>query len=331
MKGANIISLLSSDGYIIINKKLAKKLGIESAILIGELCAEYMYYSNTDKLDEDGGFYSTRENIEANTTLNSYTQRKVMNELQEANIIQIKRKGIPAKNFYYINSEELEKVLTDNDDHDTKDFTENCYEDTEKTSSVNFTHQGPSPVNINNNNIKNNKNNKSNTITRKSTTKNNSTEIGNYSVDDLDNNSVKNNNDKSVSEYNFGIQNNKTRKPNLYEKCLAMINDYTNDSELKYLLIQYLKLTLEMKDNKLYANQWKGLLNKLSSLSSDISDQKLIVRTSIEKGWRSFYLPKKDFNNNFNNNRPVDNVVSLDDDSVNHEKAKNPDGTLRYF
>lgn len=110
-----------------------------------------------------------------------------------------------------------------------------------------------------------------------------------------------------------------------------MINDYTNDSELKYLLIQYLKLTLEMKDNKLYANQWKGLLNKLSSLSSDISDQKLIVRTSIEKGWRSFYLPKKDFNNNFNNNRPVDNVVSLDDDSVNHEKAKNPDGTLRYF
>ena len=330
MKGSNIISLLSSDGYIIINKKLAKKIGIESAILIGELCAEYMYYSNTDKLDEDGGFYSTRENIEANTTLNSYAQRKVMNELQEANIIQIKRKGIPAKNFYYINSEELEKVLSDDTDHDTKDFTENCYEDTEKTSSVNteysrcvnFTHQEPQPVNINNNNIKNNnKNNKSNTITRKSTTKNNSTEIGNYSVNDLDNN------DKSVSEYNFGIQNNKSRKPNLYEKCLAMINDYTNDSELKYLLIQYLKLTLEMKDNKLYANQWKGLLNKLSSLSSDISDQKLIVRTSIEKGWRSFYLPKKDFNNN----RPVDNVVSLDDDSVNHEKAKNPDGTLRYF
>ena len=325
MKGANIISLLSSDGYIIINKKLAKKLGIESAILIGELCAEYMYYSNTDKLDEDGGFYSTRENIEANTTLNSYAQRKVLNELQEANIIQIKRKGIPAKNFYYINSEELEKVLTDNDDHDTKNFTENGCGDTEKTSSVNFTHQGPSPVNINNNNIKNNKNNKSNTITRKSITKNNSTETINDSADDLDNTN------KSVSEYNFGIQNNKTRKPNLYEKCLAMINDYTNDSELKYLLIQYLKLTLEIKDNKLYANQWKGLLNKLSSLSSDISDQKLIVRTSIEKGWRSFYLPKKDFNNNFNNNRPVDNVVSLDDDSVNHEKATNPDGTLRYF
>lgn len=137
---------------------------------------------------------------------------------------------------------------------------------------------------------------------------------------------------KSENEFfEFGIQNNKSRKPNLYDKCLALIDNYTNDSELRDLLIQYLKLTLEMKDNKLYANQWKGLLNKLSSLSSDISDQKLIVRTSIEKGWRSFYLPKKDFNNNFNNNRPVDNVVSLDDDSVNHEKAKNPDGTLRYF
>ena len=133
---------------------------------------------------------------------------------------------------------------------------------------------------------------------------------------------------KSENEFfEFGIQNNKTRKPNLYEKCLAMINDYTNDSELRDLLIQYLNLTLEIKDNKLYANQWKGLLNKLSNLSNNISEQKLIVRTSIEKGWRSFYLPKNDFNNN----RPVDNVVIDTDDSVNHDKAKNPDGTLRYF
>ena len=197
-------------------------------------------------------------------------------------------------------------------------------------SLTNQNDEAPSSKCSTNNIINNKVNNNSSSITttsNSSNTKNNFTETKNYSA------KINTTKDKSVSEneFDFGIQNNKSRKPNLYEKCLAMINDYTNDSELKYLLIQYLKLTLEMKDNKLYANQWKGLLNKLSSLSSDISDQKLIVRTSIEKGWRSFYLPKKDFNNNFNNNRPVDNVVSLDDDSVNHEKAKNPDGTLRYF
>lgn len=315
----DIIGLLSTDGYIIYNKKLAKLYGIESAVLIGELCAEHCYYSKTNNLTEDGGFYSTQDNIEANTTLNSYAQRKAMKVLQDANIVKVKRIGLPARNYYYINNEQLLNIFSEDfEDPNVKSLN------TEKSRSSNFKELDLQNLNINNNKINNNKINKSsNTTSNSSNTKNNFTETGNYSA------KINTTKDKSVSEneFDFGIQNNKSRKPNLYDKCLALIDNYTNDSELRDLLIQYLNLTLEIKDNKLYANQWKGLLNKLSNLSNDISEQKLIVRTSIEKGWRSFYLPKNDFNNN----RSVDNVVIDTDDSVNHDKAKNPDGTLRYF
>ena len=41
-----IAELLSSDGYIITNKVLIKKFGLHSAVLIGELCAEYVYWKN---------------------------------------------------------------------------------------------------------------------------------------------------------------------------------------------------------------------------------------------------------------------------------------------
>ena len=63
-----ISKLLSIDGYIQVNKMLIKKLGLHEAIIIGELCAEYNYWEEQGKLDDDM-FYSTRENIENNTFL----------------------------------------------------------------------------------------------------------------------------------------------------------------------------------------------------------------------------------------------------------------------
>ena len=44
-------------------------LGLNEAVLLGELCSEYSYWNNIDKLEDDGYFYSTRENIEENTRI----------------------------------------------------------------------------------------------------------------------------------------------------------------------------------------------------------------------------------------------------------------------
>lgn len=38
-----LIDLLSNTGYIIVNKEIIKKIGLHEAILLGELCSEYIY------------------------------------------------------------------------------------------------------------------------------------------------------------------------------------------------------------------------------------------------------------------------------------------------
>ena len=37
-----LIDLLSNTGYIIVNKEIIKKIGLHEAILLGELCSEYI-------------------------------------------------------------------------------------------------------------------------------------------------------------------------------------------------------------------------------------------------------------------------------------------------
>ena len=105
-----VAKLLSTDGFIQVNKTLIKKIGLHEAILIGELCAEYNYWDEQGKL-EDGYFYSTRDNIEENTGLSEHYQRKALSHLYELGIILIEKKGLPAKNYYKIDFNILLSVI----------------------------------------------------------------------------------------------------------------------------------------------------------------------------------------------------------------------------
>ena len=105
-----VAKLLSTDGFIQVNKTLIKKVGLHEAILIGELCAEYNYWEERDMLD-DGYFYSTRDNIEENTGLSEHYQRKALSHLYELGIILIEKRGLPAKNYYKIDFNILLSVI----------------------------------------------------------------------------------------------------------------------------------------------------------------------------------------------------------------------------
>lgn len=82
--------------------------------------------------------------------------------------------------------------------------------------------------------------------------------------------------------------NSKPKKKNLYEKCLDVISEYTDNLELQDLLVTYLKMRLEVRDKPLYVNMWRGMLKKLFSMS-DIHN---VVQQSIDKGWLAFYEVK---------------------------------------
>lgn len=106
--------LLSTDGYIIYNKHLAHTIGVEEAIILGLLCSKYSFYESTKQLtiiDGNEYFYCTREFIEKETALKEDRQRRVMKTLEQYNILEIKKVGLPSKNYYHINEEALDKLF----------------------------------------------------------------------------------------------------------------------------------------------------------------------------------------------------------------------------
>lgn len=109
-----MLRFIASDNYIIFNKDIAKKWGIDCALMLGELASESEYWRKQGKL-EDGYFYSTVKNIEENTTLSDKKQRTALALLKELGIVDFKLKGLPAKRYIKINEDALMKALQNKD------------------------------------------------------------------------------------------------------------------------------------------------------------------------------------------------------------------------
>jgi hypothetical protein len=101
--------LLSSSAFLIVNKCLAKQIGLKETILLADLISKEEYFIANGM--SDGWFFNTEANIEADTTLTPFMQRKCLKSLRKYGIIETKRKGIPAKQFFKINEEVVVKFL----------------------------------------------------------------------------------------------------------------------------------------------------------------------------------------------------------------------------
>lgn len=130
----DIIDLLASDNYIMCNKTIAKKYGIEEAILLGAMCSYQKGFKNEE-------FYREQEKILDDTALTLYSLRKAMKTLQSLGILSITKKGLPAKHYYQINSDVLAKCLSsrpiendstghiENDSTNNNYYKNNCYKE----------------------------------------------------------------------------------------------------------------------------------------------------------------------------------------------------------
>jgi|21_taG_2_1085346.scaffolds.fasta_scaffold01778_17 hypothetical protein len=101
--------LLSSSAFLIVNKQLAKQVGLKGAVLLADLISKEEYFIANGMID--GWFFNTEDNIEKDTTLTSYQQRKILKILKKHKIIETKRKGIPAKQYFKINEINLLNIL----------------------------------------------------------------------------------------------------------------------------------------------------------------------------------------------------------------------------
>ena len=87
--------LLSSSAYLVVNKRLARQVGLKAVVLLADLISKENYFIIKGTIKE-GWFFNTSKNIELDTTLTNYQQKKAIKKLEKIGFIETSLKGMPA-------------------------------------------------------------------------------------------------------------------------------------------------------------------------------------------------------------------------------------------
>ena len=101
--------LLSSSAFLVLNKELARQIGLKESVLLADLISKEEYFIVNGMTD--GWFFNTEANIEQDTTLTPFQQRKCLKTLKKHQIVETKRRGVPAKQYFKINEQLVVKFL----------------------------------------------------------------------------------------------------------------------------------------------------------------------------------------------------------------------------
>ncbi len=154
----SILKLIASSSFITVNKDIARKLSLESAVLFGDLASAQVYWNEREQ-SSDVWFFRTRDTIEQETTLKKRKQLSAYKKLTDNNLIKEKISGVPAKKYYLIDDECLENLNTL--------LFQNATPDRCKTEQLSVANRNDINKNKENNNKLSNKENKK-TIKRNS-------------------------------------------------------------------------------------------------------------------------------------------------------------------
>ena len=138
--------LLSSTAFLIVNKELAKQVGLKAAVLLADLISKEEYFIS--KGMTDGWFFNTAKNIESDTSLTSHQQRKAIKNLKDLGVIETKVVGIPAKQHFKIIENKLLSYFNTSYEVSVKQVVK-------KTQTINKNKE----IRITNNTISNRRNN----------------------------------------------------------------------------------------------------------------------------------------------------------------------------
>jgi hypothetical protein len=108
----DFLDILRSDGSIVVNKSLARVLGLDASILFSEIVSKFKYHQDREELTEGNWFYFTEDKIEQNTTLKRSVQDKAIKKLVDLGLIMKKLMGMPSKRYFTICKEAIVQFLT---------------------------------------------------------------------------------------------------------------------------------------------------------------------------------------------------------------------------
>ena len=102
--------LLSSTAYLVVNKQLARQVGLKAVVLLADLISKENYFIENGTI-KDGWFFNTSKNIERDTTLTNYQQKKAIKKLEEIGFIETSLKGMPATLHFKILENKISTYL----------------------------------------------------------------------------------------------------------------------------------------------------------------------------------------------------------------------------
>lgn len=152
-----ILRLLAQNNFITFNKDVAKIVGIDAAILFGELCSLECMYGEE--------FFYDQTKLAEDTCLTEYRLRNALKVLKEEGVVNVAKKGVPAKNYYSLNEYKFMDMLESLDVHQSSSAK------FDSTVPIKITGTCTPKSDTTNNNKENNKENKKEIIDIKPTAK----------------------------------------------------------------------------------------------------------------------------------------------------------------
>lgn len=108
----SILSILATNNFITVNRTVAGIVGLEAAVIFGELAGESQYWQEKHP-EAEGWFFSTVENLEEKTFLSAHQQRQAIQKLEEQGWIETEKKGMPARRYIRLKEETIIRSLYD--------------------------------------------------------------------------------------------------------------------------------------------------------------------------------------------------------------------------
>jgi redox-regulated HSP33 family molecular chaperone len=106
---------LVETGYTILNKKLWDTIGLRPTILLQTLMSIHKQWFNG--LEE---FYQQTDRLAQHCRCSERQIKNDLSELQQSELLTIVKKGLPCKNFYSINYDNVVKILLQDDSSQAK-------------------------------------------------------------------------------------------------------------------------------------------------------------------------------------------------------------------
>lgn len=107
----SMLNMLSNDNYVTINVMVANKIGLNNTMFLSYLITQLNYWYKQKNIKE---FYQPQEVIKDYTSLSPDQQSRCIRELTNYGLIEVTKKGIPAKNHYSIDILKVRDLFLNN-------------------------------------------------------------------------------------------------------------------------------------------------------------------------------------------------------------------------